>query len=48
MKCKCPNCKKEFDITEVVEPIRRKAIEDFTEEILKLNSKKDEKSSLNS
>jgi len=36
MKCVCPNCKTKFDITEVVEPIRRKAIEDFTKKIIEV------------
>lgn len=35
MKIQCPNCKEEFDITEIVEPIKRKAIEEYTHKIIK-------------
>lgn len=37
--CICPICKKEFDITEIVQPIRDKAIEEFVEGVKEYGKK---------
>lgn len=38
----CPKCKESFDITQVIEPIRRMAINDFVKTILKEMEKEEE------
>lgn len=39
ISCKCPICKNEFDISEVVEPIRQEAINEFMEKVMKYEEK---------
>lgn len=32
--CKCPVCKTDFDITEIIKPIKQKAINEFLEKVM--------------
>lgn len=37
---KCPKCKEVFDMSEAIKQIKKQAISDYTEEIIKLLDKK--------